>query len=45
MRIAEIHIYQVDLPLSSVAPGDYVIAVTARRGAETVETFVSIRVS
>jgi VWFA-related protein len=37
--------YQVDLPLSSVAAGDYVIALTATRGAETVETFVSIRVS
>ncbi len=37
--------YQVDLPLSSVAPGDYVIALTAKRGAETVETFVSIRVT
>ncbi|MEO7274025.1 MAG: VWA domain-containing protein [Vicinamibacterales bacterium] len=37
--------YQIDLPLSSVAPGDYVIAITAKRGAEVVETFVSIRVS
>ena len=37
--------YQVDLPLSSVAPGEYVIALTAKRGTETAETFVSIRVA
>ena len=38
-------LYQVDLPLSSVAPGEYVIALTAKRGTETVEAFVSVRVS
>jgi VWFA-related protein len=36
--------YQIDLPLSSVAPGDYVIAVEASRGAEHAEAFVAIRV-
>jgi VWFA-related protein len=36
--------YQIDLPLQSVAPGDYVIAVEASKGAEKVETFVAIRV-
>jgi hypothetical protein len=36
--------YQIDLPLSSVAPGDYVIAVEASRGTEHAETFVAIRV-
>ena len=36
--------YQIDLPLSSVAPGDYVIAVEATRGTEHAETFVAIRV-
>jgi hypothetical protein len=37
--------YQIDLPLQSVAPGDYVIAVAASKGAERVETFVAIRVA
>ena len=37
--------YQVDLPLSSVAPGEYVIALRAKRGTETVDAFVSIRVT
>ena len=36
--------YQIDLPLTSVAPGDYVISVDASRGAEDAETFVAIRV-
>jgi VWFA-related protein len=37
-------VYQIDLPLQSVAPGDYVIAVEASKGTERVETFVAIRV-
>jgi hypothetical protein len=37
-------VYQVDLPLQSVAPGDYVIAVEASKGAEKVEALVAIRV-
>ena len=37
--------YQIDLPLSSVAPGDYVIGVEATKGDEHVETFVAIRVT
>jgi hypothetical protein len=36
--------YQIDLPLSSVAPGDYVIAVEAQRGSERAEAFVAVRV-
>jgi VWFA-related protein len=36
--------YQVDLPLTSVAPGDYVIAIEAQRGGEHSEAFVAIRV-
>ena len=36
--------YQIDLPLSSVAPGDYVIAVEAVRGQEKAETHVAVRV-
>ncbi len=36
--------YQIDLPLQSVAPGDYVIAIEARSGTERAETFVAIRV-
>ena len=37
--------YQIDLPLSSVAPGDYVIAVEASKGSERAEAFVAIRVA
>jgi len=37
--------YQIDLPLQSVAPGDYVIAIEASKGTERAETFVAIRVS
>ncbi len=36
--------YQIDLPLSSVAPGEYVIAVEASRGSERAEALVAIRV-
>jgi hypothetical protein len=37
--------YQIDLPLQSVAPGDYVIAIEASKGTERAETFVAIRVA
>ena len=37
--------YQIDLPLQSVAPGDYVIAVAAAKGAQRAEAFVAIRVA
>ena len=37
--------YQIDLPLQSVAPGDYVIAIEATKGTERAETFVAIRVA
>jgi VWFA-related protein len=37
-------VYQIDLPLQSVAPGDYVIAIDASKGGEHAETFVAIRV-
>jgi hypothetical protein len=36
--------YQIDLPLQSVAPGDYVIGIDAATGTEKAETFVAIRV-
>jgi VWFA-related protein len=36
--------YQIDLPLSSVAPGEYVIAVEASRGTDRAEALVAIRV-
>jgi VWFA-related protein len=36
--------YQIDLPLSSVAPGDYVIALDALKGERHAEAFVAIRV-
>ncbi len=36
--------YQLDLPLSASAPGEYVIAIEARRGNESVRTLVPIRV-
>ena len=38
-------LYQIDLPLQSVAPGDYVIAIEASKGTERAETFVAIRVA
>ena len=37
-------VYQIDLPLQSVAPGEYVINVEATKGDEKTETFVAIRV-
>jgi VWFA-related protein len=36
--------YQIDLPLTNLASGDFVVAVAARSGAEHVETYVPIRV-
>ena len=36
--------YQIDLPLSSVARGEYVIAIEARRGDERAEAHVAFRV-
>jgi hypothetical protein len=36
--------YQIDLPLQSLAPGDYVIAVNGAKDNRRAETFVAIRV-
>ena len=36
--------YEIDLPLSSVARGDFLIAVSATAGADTTRAFVPIRV-
>ncbi|HEY7501966.1 MAG TPA: VWA domain-containing protein [Vicinamibacterales bacterium] len=36
--------YEIDLPLSSVARGDFLIAIGAEAGSESVRTFVPIRV-
>lgn len=36
--------YQLDIPLSASAPGEYVIAIEARRGDQSVRTLVPIRV-
>ena len=36
--------YEIDLPLSSVARGDFLIAVSATAGADTTRVFVPIRV-
>jgi VWFA-related protein len=36
--------YEIDLPLSSVAKGDFLIAVSASAGADTTRAFVPIRV-
>ena len=36
--------YEIDLPLSSVARGDFLISVSATAGAETTRAFVPIRV-
>ena len=35
---------ELRLPLGSLAPGDYVIELTARAGDETVQQFVAFRV-
>jgi VWFA-related protein len=36
--------YQLDLPLTNLAAGDFVIAMTARTTLESIETYVPIRV-
>jgi hypothetical protein len=36
--------YEIELPLTSVARGDYLIAVSAAAGNETARAFVPIRV-
>jgi hypothetical protein len=36
--------YQIDLPLQSLAPGDYVIAVNGAKDGRRADTFVAIRV-
>ncbi|MGH9314641.1 MAG: hypothetical protein ACRD1S_15770, partial [Vicinamibacterales bacterium] len=36
--------HEVDLPLSFAAPGDYLVAIAATSGSDTVETLVPIRV-
>ena len=36
--------YELDLPLGSVARGDFLIALTAAAGSETVRTFVPFRI-
>jgi hypothetical protein len=36
--------YQIDLPLSFAAAGDYVVSITARRGDERVESLVALRI-
>jgi hypothetical protein len=36
--------HQIDLPLSSIARGEYVIAIEARRGDERTEAHVAFRV-
>ena len=37
--------YEIDLPLSSVARGEFLIAITAGSGADTVRAFVPFRVT
>jgi VWFA-related protein len=37
--------YEIDLPLSSVARGEFLIAITAASGADTVRTFVPFRIT
>jgi hypothetical protein len=36
--------YELDLPLGSVARGDFLIALTATAGSESVRTFVPFRI-
>jgi len=36
--------YQIDLPLSFAAAGDYLVSITAQRGDERVESLVALRV-
>jgi hypothetical protein len=37
--------FRLDLPLSSLATGEFLIAIAARTPAERVETFVPLRIS
>jgi VWFA-related protein len=37
--------YEIDLPLSSVAKGEFLIAISAGSGADTVHAFVPIRIT
>ena len=37
--------YELDLPLSSVARGDFLIAITAASGTESVRVFVPLRIT
>jgi len=37
--------YEIDLPLSSVARGEFLIAITAGSGPDTVRAFVPFRVT
>jgi hypothetical protein len=36
--------YEIELPLTSVARGDYLIAITAAAGADTARALVPVRV-
>ena len=36
--------YEIDLPIGSIARGEYVIAIDASRGADQAKTLVSFRV-
>jgi hypothetical protein len=36
--------YQIDLPLASLARGDFLVVVTATRGDEQTRTLVPLRV-
>ena len=37
--------YEIDLPIGSIARGEYVIEIDASRGADQAKTLVSFRVS
>jgi VWFA-related protein len=37
--------YQIDLPLSFAAPGEYLISITVQRGEERAEALVAVRVT
>ncbi len=37
--------YEIDLPLFSVARGDYLVAISATAGADAVRTFVPLRIN
>jgi VWFA-related protein len=44
-RPAEAGAYEIDLPLSSVARGEFLIAVTAASGTDRVRAFVPLRIA